>query len=176
VHARWAMLGVAGILGAEIARPDMFFYEAGRPENLPEPFTNINMGGLLAWQFCLMHFVEVRRWMDYKNFGSVNEVSSSGWYRHEAWHMWSLVQRVCACAGQPRPQQVQAQAQVQADVGCMHAEQCSVPKMASRSREQGWRPGQECLPAAGAAGGSAGCSMGAPAMQQAWMCWAAVVA
>jgi hypothetical protein len=72
------MLGVAGILGAEIARPDMFFYEAGMPQNLPEPFTNVNMGGLLAWQFCLMHFVEVRRWMDYKNFGSVNEVSCGG--------------------------------------------------------------------------------------------------
>lgn len=89
------MLGVAGILGAEIARPDMFFYEAGRPENLPEPFTNINMGGLLAWQFCLMHFVEVRRWMDYKNFGSVNEVSSSGWCRHQLW-------RVHACSVQGR--------------------------------------------------------------------------
>merc|ERR1712025_1166736 len=31
------------------------------------------MGGLLAWEFLLMHWVEVRRWQDYKNFGSVNE-------------------------------------------------------------------------------------------------------
>ncbi|PNH12496.1 Chlorophyll a-b binding protein P4, chloroplastic [Tetrabaena socialis] len=31
------------------------------------------MGGLLAWEFILMHWVEVRRWQDYKNFGSVNE-------------------------------------------------------------------------------------------------------
>mmetsp|Transcript_37692 Transcript_37692/g.83943 ORF Transcript_37692/g.83943 Transcript_37692/m.83943 type:complete len:265 (+) Transcript_37692:92-886(+) len=72
-HARWAMLGVAGILVQEIIKPDVFWYEAGEPQNLPEPFKNINMGGLLAWEFLLMHFVEVRRWMDYKNFGSVNE-------------------------------------------------------------------------------------------------------
>jgi hypothetical protein len=25
IHARWAMLGVAGILGAEIVRPDVFW-------------------------------------------------------------------------------------------------------------------------------------------------------
>jgi light-harvesting complex I chlorophyll a/b binding protein 4 len=73
VHARWAMLGVAGVLGQEILRPDVFWYEAGLPENLPEPFKNINMGGLLAWEFLLMHWVEVRRWQDYKNFGSLNE-------------------------------------------------------------------------------------------------------
>lgn len=28
---------------------------------------------LQAWEFCLMHWVEVRRWQDYKNFGSVNQ-------------------------------------------------------------------------------------------------------
>ncbi|KAG2440453.1 hypothetical protein HYH02_010335 [Chlamydomonas schloesseri] len=72
-HARWAMLGVAGVLVQEIVKPDVYFYEAGLPQNLPEPFTNINMGGLLAWEFILMHWVEVRRWQDYKNFGSVNE-------------------------------------------------------------------------------------------------------
>jgi hypothetical protein len=58
----------------EVVKPDIFWYDAGRPENLPEPFKNINMGGLLAWEFILMHWVEVRRWQDYKNFGSVNEV------------------------------------------------------------------------------------------------------
>lgn len=78
VHARWAMLGVVGVLGQEILRPDVFWYEAGLPENLPGPFKNINMGGLLAWEFLLMHWVEVRRWQDYKNFGSVNEVRSVG--------------------------------------------------------------------------------------------------
>lgn len=62
------------MLGQEILRPDVFWYEAGLPENLPGPFKNINMGGLLAWEFILMHWVEVRRWQDYKNFGSVNEV------------------------------------------------------------------------------------------------------
>lgn len=69
------MLGVAGVLGQEILRPDVFWYEAGEPQNLPGPFQNVNMGGLLAWEFLLMHWVEVRRWQDYKNFGSVNEVS-----------------------------------------------------------------------------------------------------
>ncbi|KAL6748163.1 chlorophyll a/b-binding protein domain-containing protein [Haematococcus lacustris] len=73
VHARWAMLGVLGVLVQEVAVPDVFWYDAGRPENLPGPFKNINMGGLLAWEFILMHFVEVRRWQDYRNFGSVNE-------------------------------------------------------------------------------------------------------
>ncbi|MEW5303270.1 MAG: hypothetical protein WDW36_005977 [Sanguina aurantia] len=73
VHARWAMLGVAGILAQEIYRPEVFFYESGLPENLPGPFKNINMGGLLAWEFLLMHFVEVRRWQDYRNPGSVNQ-------------------------------------------------------------------------------------------------------
>jgi hypothetical protein len=72
------MLGVAGVLGQEILRPDVFWYEAGLPENLPGPFKNINMGGLLAWEFILMHWVEVRRWQDYKNFGSVNEVRPAG--------------------------------------------------------------------------------------------------
>jgi hypothetical protein len=70
------MLGVAGVLGQEIFRPDVFWYEAGLPENLPGPFKNINMGGLLAWEFLLMHFVEVRRWQDIKKHGSVNEVRS----------------------------------------------------------------------------------------------------
>jgi light-harvesting complex I chlorophyll a/b binding protein 4 len=35
------MLGVAGILAQEILRPDVFFYYAGLPENLPA----INFGG-----------------------------------------------------------------------------------------------------------------------------------
>lgn len=72
-NARWAMLGCAGILGQEIINPDVFWYEAGLPENLPEPFKNINLGGLLAFEFLMMHYVEVRRWQDYRNFGSVNE-------------------------------------------------------------------------------------------------------
>ena len=31
-NARWAMLGVAGILGAEVLHPDQFWYTAGMPE------------------------------------------------------------------------------------------------------------------------------------------------
>lgn len=74
MHARWAMLGVAGVLVQEIVKPEIYFYEAGLPQNLPAPFTGINMGGLLAWEFILMHWVEVLRWQDYKNWGSVNQV------------------------------------------------------------------------------------------------------
>jgi light-harvesting complex I chlorophyll a/b binding protein 4 len=75
-HARWAMLGVAGILVQEITRPDIFWYTAGEPKNLPDLYfgpNGVNLGGLLAWEFLLMHWVEVRRWQDYKNFGSVNQ-------------------------------------------------------------------------------------------------------
>jgi hypothetical protein len=96
------MLGVAGVLGQEILRPDVFWYEAGLPENLPGPFKNINMGGLLAWEFILMHWVEVRRWQDYKNFGSVNEVRTArAWAKggsgQEVWVHSSRVH--CAQAG-----------------------------------------------------------------------------
>jgi len=74
VHARWAMLGVAGILGQEVFGPDVFWYEAGLPENLPS-FVNddFNLGTLFGAEFLMMHYVEVRRWQDYKKFGSVNE-------------------------------------------------------------------------------------------------------
>ena len=82
VHARWAMLGVAGIIGQEVLNPDVFWYNAGLPENLPAPFTNINLGGLLAVEFLLMHWVEVRRWQDYKVFGSVNEVRCASQWAH----------------------------------------------------------------------------------------------
>merc|ERR1711959_708909 len=78
MHARWAMLGTFGILVQELLRADVFWYEAGLPQNVPGvPFIceegNVNMGGLLAWEFLLMHWVEVRRWQDYKNPCSVNE-------------------------------------------------------------------------------------------------------
>jgi hypothetical protein len=69
------MLGVAGVLGQEILKPGVWWYEAALPQNLPGPFQNVNLGGLLAFQFILFHWVEVRRWMDIRNFGSVNEVS-----------------------------------------------------------------------------------------------------
>ena len=34
----------------------------------------VNMGGLLAWEFLLFHWVEVRRWQDIRKKDSVNEV------------------------------------------------------------------------------------------------------
>eukprot|EP00355_Strombidium_rassoulzadegani_P007079 CAMPEP_0168624340 /NCGR_PEP_ID=MMETSP0449_2-20121227/9344_1 /TAXON_ID=1082188 /ORGANISM="Strombidium rassoulzadegani, Strain ras09" /LENGTH=263 /DNA_ID=CAMNT_0008665857 /DNA_START=7 /DNA_END=798 /DNA_ORIENTATION=- len=71
VHARWAMLGVAGVLGQEILNPDVFFYDAAT--KIPDGAPIHNMGAILAFEFILMHWVEVRRWQDYKNFGSVNE-------------------------------------------------------------------------------------------------------
>eukprot|EP00955_Chlamydomonas_euryale_P075154 362231-Chlamydomonas_euryale.AAC.5 len=97
MHARWAMLGVAGILAQEVANPDQFWYTSGLPENLPEPFNRPEaLGGLLAFEFCLMHWVEVRRWMDYKNPGSVNQVriirgslrATDGEWRGKA-HAWT---------------------------------------------------------------------------------------
>jgi hypothetical protein len=85
------MLGVAGVLGQEILRPDVFWYEAGEPQNLPGPFQNVNMGGLLAWEFLLMHWVEVRRWQDYKNFGSVNEVRGTRQQQVACYYLvWAL--------------------------------------------------------------------------------------
>jgi len=75
VHCRWAMLGVAGVLAQEFIHPDQWWYESSLPQNLPDlPVGGkFNLGGLLAWEFCLMHFVEVRRWMDIKKHGSVND-------------------------------------------------------------------------------------------------------
>ena len=32
-----------------------------------------NLGGLLAWEFLLFHWVEVRRWQDIRNHHSVDE-------------------------------------------------------------------------------------------------------
>lgn len=94
MHARWAMLGVAGILAQELVVPNQFWYTSALPENLPEPFQRPEaMGGLLAFQFCMMHWVEVRRWMDYKNPGSVNEVG--GCVRTMAMHC------VRGCPSQP---------------------------------------------------------------------------
>jgi len=35
----------------------------------------VNLGGILAWEFLLMHWVEVRRWQDIRKPGSVNAVT-----------------------------------------------------------------------------------------------------
>ena len=100
VHARWAMLGVAGILAQEIIHPEQWWYvvhtsllslierrmltpstslfsvrryTSGLPENLPaiEVGGKMNIGGLLAWEFLLMHWVELRRWQVRVIFGRV---------------------------------------------------------------------------------------------------------
>jgi len=67
VHSRWAMLAVAGILAQEIARPDIFWYDAPTKVDLP-----FNIVGLLAFEFWAMQFVELKRWQDFKNPGSVD--------------------------------------------------------------------------------------------------------
>ena len=67
VHSRWAMLGVAGVLGQEIFNPSVFFYEAAAKATLP-----FDILGLVAVQFLLMHWVEVRRWRDFVKPGSVD--------------------------------------------------------------------------------------------------------
>jgi light-harvesting complex I chlorophyll a/b binding protein 4 len=68
VHSRWAMLGMAGILGQEILNPSVFFYDAPTKAALP-----FDILGLVAVQFLLMHWVEVRRWRDFVKPGSVDK-------------------------------------------------------------------------------------------------------
>merc|ERR1719321_1471077 len=68
-HCRWAMLGVTGILVAEVSRPDIDFYNA--PKQL-EGYLPLSIPTLLAIEFLLFHYVEVRRWQDLKNPGSVD--------------------------------------------------------------------------------------------------------
>lgn len=120
-----AVLGVAGILGQEVWKPSVFWYNAGLPENIPDlyfggpsgkvkcenatislqdskaalgtqvsllscrelsncmalntvkermrDFPQVNLGGLLAWEFLLFHWVEVRRWQDIQNHHCVDE-------------------------------------------------------------------------------------------------------
>eukprot|EP00894_Picocystis_sp_ML_P001639 jgi/Pico_ML_1/52156/g2914.t1 len=68
VHSRWAMLGVAGILVQEIAKPDVFFYDAAAKTELP-----FDIRGVLAAEFLMMHFVENLRMQDFKKLNSVNQ-------------------------------------------------------------------------------------------------------
>jgi len=67
-HCRWAMLGVAGTLVGEIVRPDISFFSA--PQQLTTP---INIATLIAIQFILFHYVEIRRWQDFRNPGSMDQ-------------------------------------------------------------------------------------------------------
>lgn len=52
----------------EIVRPDIFWYDA--PTKIDLPF---NIVGLLAFEFWAMQFVELKRWQDFKNPGSVDQ-------------------------------------------------------------------------------------------------------
>merc|ERR1719321_119224 len=69
-HCRWAMLGVAGTLAGEIVRPDIDFYRAPQQLEGQLPFS---IPVLLAIELILFHYVELRRWQDFKNPGSVDE-------------------------------------------------------------------------------------------------------
>lgn len=64
LHSRWAMLGTAGVLAQEIVRPDVFFYDA--PTVIELPF---NAAGLVATQFFLMHYTEIRRYYAWRDGG-----------------------------------------------------------------------------------------------------------
>ena len=50
------MLGAAGIIGQEVFNPSVFFYDAPTKATLP-----FDILGVVAVQFFLMHFVELRR-------------------------------------------------------------------------------------------------------------------
>lgn len=56
------------LLTQEIVRPDVFWYSAGA--TVKSPFGPL---GLLAFEFFAMHWVEVRRWQDLRNPGSVDQ-------------------------------------------------------------------------------------------------------
>jgi light-harvesting complex I chlorophyll a/b binding protein 4 len=64
LHARWAMLGTAGVLAQEIVRPDVFFYDAPLEIDLP-----INAAGLVVVQILLMHYTEIRRYYAWRDGG-----------------------------------------------------------------------------------------------------------
>jgi len=74
MHCRWAMIGAAGILLPDLASTAgagdfPLWFEAGEKLN-----GTIASGLTLFWmQMILMNWVEVRRWMDMKNPGSVNQ-------------------------------------------------------------------------------------------------------
>ncbi|GAB2289667.1 Chlorophyll a-b binding protein 4, chloroplastic [Dionaea muscipula] len=71
-NGRWAMLGVAGMLLPEVLTkigiinvPE--WYDAGKAEYFASSST------LFVIEFILFHYVEIRRWQDIKNPGSVNQ-------------------------------------------------------------------------------------------------------
>merc|ERR1712050_127627 len=69
-HCRWAMLGVTGILLGEVVRPDIDFFSAPKQLEGSMPFSTAT---LLAIEFILFHYIEIRRWQDFKKPGSVDQ-------------------------------------------------------------------------------------------------------
>ncbi|KAG9451356.1 hypothetical protein H6P81_011321 [Aristolochia fimbriata] len=72
VNGRWAMLGVAGMLIPEVLTQIGLinvpkWYDAGKAEYFASSST------LFVIEFILFHYVEIRRWQDIKNPGSVNQ-------------------------------------------------------------------------------------------------------
>lgn len=66
------------------------------PENLPRfDGQPVNMGGILAWEFLLMHFVEVRRWQDIRKKDSVNAVSALCFLSSILCSLWLPMSRCC---------------------------------------------------------------------------------
>jgi len=55
------------VLAQNIVAPDMFWYESATKISLP-----FNILGLVAFQFWAMHFVELKRWQDFRKPGSVD--------------------------------------------------------------------------------------------------------
>jgi light-harvesting complex I chlorophyll a/b binding protein 4 len=68
VHARWAMLAVAGILVQEIVKPDIFWYDAPLKVDLP-----FNIVGLVLFELVAMHWVETKRGLDIQKPNSQNQ-------------------------------------------------------------------------------------------------------
>ncbi|PWA93386.1 chlorophyll A-B binding protein [Artemisia annua] len=71
-NGRWAMLGVAGMLLPEVLTNSGLlnvpkWYDAGKQDYFASSST------LLVIEFILFHYVEIRRWQDIKNPGSVNQ-------------------------------------------------------------------------------------------------------
>ena len=79
MHARWAMLGVAGMAAPEILGNP--FVDGPLPNCWEAPFYDgyiADTNTLFVVQMFMMNWAEVRRWQDMKNPGSVNEDPLTG--------------------------------------------------------------------------------------------------
>merc|ERR1711977_196744 len=74
-HARWAMLGVTGILIQGIVKPEISFMDAGK--KVAES-SYASFGTLLVIQIILMGFAEGRRWQDIRKPGGTTDVGYPG--------------------------------------------------------------------------------------------------